>query len=333
MKRAWAVLLVTLVVVLPARLYAVFNLVDLKTGFYSDGGKFVGIAAAAAALGIVLVMVFGRKSTSKYQRAPLRSASAAVFAALSGIFIAGESLVNLVGPDGLTVMNGILTVLGVCAAASILTAAYDFAAGETVLRQHPLVALLVPVWGCLCLVSLFFSYGSTVKLFENIYHTFTVALLLLFLFSQTKLLSGVDEEHGGKMIFAYGFAAVIAALTDAVPNLALHFAGRETLGDFPTGLHLANVFLAAYILVYLAAEGSRRTSVPMVAIAPDIAGSSSPARAENQPPVNTDGEDSAKSVADPLPMYLEFLQKAYQSENKFVEKGEHEISTAEGIKS
>lgn len=333
MKRAWAVLLVTLVVVLPARLYAAFNLVDAKTGFYTDGGRFVEAVAAVTAVGVIVVMVFGRKNAMQGQRTPLRSASVAVFAALSGVFIVGESLATLVSPGGLTVMNGIITALGVCAAASFLAAAYDFAAGETILRQHPLVALLAPVWGCLCLISLFISYGGTMNRFENVYHTFTVAFLLLFLFSQAKLLSGVDEENGGKMIFAYGFAAVIVALTDAVPNLGLLFAGRDTLGFFPTGLFLTNALLVVYILVYLAAEGRRRVSAPMVSIAPNIEGSNTPAAEENQPPVKPDAEDPEKSATDPMPMVLDFLQKAYPVEDKFVEKGKHQPIAAESIKS
>lgn len=319
MKRAWTVLIVTLLVVIPVRLYSVFNLVDLKTGFYTDGGKSVGITTAVAVLGVVLVMAFGVKNAPVRPHAPLRNAAAAVFAALSGVFIAGESLVNLAGPGGPSVINGIIALFGVCAAASFLTAAYDFAAGETILSQHPLVALLAPVWGCLCLISLFITYAASVNRFDNIYHTFTVVLLLLFLFSQTKLLSGMDEKGGGRMIFAYGFAAVIAALTDAVPNLALYFADQKTLGIFPTGLYLTNIFLSVYILTYLTAESRRRTSAPMVSIAPDFNANSSPAGKEDQPPEKTGDVRPEKEKTNPEPNVIKFLQKAYRSEDKFVE--------------
>ncbi len=328
MKRAWAVLLATLVVVLPARLYAAFRLVDDKTGFYSDGNRLAAAAAAVALLGIVLVMAFGRRKEPKYQRPPLRSVSAAVFAALSGIFIAGESLVGLIGGDGFVAMNILLALLGVCAAAAMLTAAYGFASGEAVLRRHPLVALFAPLWGCLCMISLFISYGAPVNRFDNVYHTFTVALLLLFLFSQAKLLSGVDEDGGAKMVFSYGFAAAVAALTDSVPNLALLFAGRKTLGTFPVGLYLSNLFLAVYILVFLAAEGRRRTPLPMVAITPEFAGGDEPANAEKP----KDG-GAAEAASDPFPLYLEFLQKNYRGENKFVENAKHEMSSSASVKS
>jgi hypothetical protein len=333
MKRAWAALLVTLVVVLPARLYAVFNLVDSKTGFYADGGKFIGVTALVTAAGMAAVIFFGTRGVPARTHAPLRSAAAAVFAALSGVFIAGESLVSLAGSGGPTVMVGVLALLGVCAAASFLMAAYDFASGETVLRQHPMVALLSPLWGCLCLISLFVDYAAVVNRFENVYHTFTVAFLLLFLFSQTKLLSGVDEERGGRFVFSYGFAAVIMALTDAVPNLALLFAGRNTLGSFPTGLYATNLFLSVYILVYLAALGRRKTVAPMVSITPDTAGSGRSAGAGDQPQTSAGGDRPAQSACDPEPKVLDFLKKAYRSEDKFVEKGDHSPEAAESLKS
>ena len=319
MKRAWIALLITFAAVLPARFYIAFNLVDQKNGFYTDGGTLAGIAAAAALLGAVLASAFGRRKTQPLSREPLRSVSAALLAALSGVFVAGESIVGLADAGGPTLLNGILAVLGVCAAVSLMAAAYDFASGSSVLRQRPLVALFVPIWGCLRLVSLFVSYAAVVDRFEDIYHTFTVVMLLLFLFSQTKFLTGVDAERGGKMMFLYGFPAVVAALTDALPNIALLFAGRKTLGTFPTGLFLVNAVLGVYAAVYLAAEGKRRTAVPMVAISPDFTEDGEPDGAEQ--PLERRGEKGAGKTlhGDPEPQWLDFLQKAYHAEDRFVE--------------
>lgn len=321
MKRAWIALLITFAAVLPARFYIAFNLVDQKNGFYTDGGTLAGVAAAAALLGAVLASAFGRRKTQPLSREPLRSVSAALLAALSGVFVAGESIVGLADAGGPTLLNGILAVLGVCAAVSLMAAAYDFASGSSVLRQRPLVALFVPIWGCLRLVSLFVSYAAVVDRFEDIYHTFTVVLLLLFLFSQTKFLTGVDAERGGKMMFLYGFPAIVAALTDALPNIALLFAGRKTLGTFPTGLFLVNAVLGVYAAVYLAAEGKRRTAVPMVAISPDFTEDGEPDGAE-QPLEHRGGKEAARTLhGDPEPQWLDFLQKAYHAKDRFVETG------------
>lgn len=320
MKRAWTALLITLAAVLPARFYAAFRLVDPKTGFYSDGGRLVGAAAVVALAGAVLAAAFGRRKAQPHTREPLRSIPAAVFAALSGAFVAGQAIVSLADAGGPTLLNGVLALFGVCAAASFLIAAYDFASGSTVLRQHPLVALLVPLWGCLRLVSLFVSYAAVVDRFENVYHTFTVILLLLFLFSQAKFLTGVDEDRGGRMIFLYGFPAIVAALTDALPNLALLFAGRKTLGAFPEGMFFANAVLAVYLIVYLAAEGKRRVAMPMVAIGPDFDEDSGES---DERPAETNHREESRSLSpeNPEPKYLEFLGKAYCGGCKFVEHG------------
>ena len=345
MKRAWAALFVTLAIVLPARLYAAFALVDPKTGFYTDGGRFAAVCAAAAVLGMVLAALFSRGHFAGGRCAPLRSVPVAGFAALAAAFVVGQSLVNMAASNGLNVMNGVLALSGVCAAAALLMAAYDFGSGETVLRQHPLAALLVPAWGCLCMVSLFVSFGASVNRFENVYHTCTAALLLLFLFSQAKLLAGVEEKEAGGVVFGYGFAAVIAALTDAVPNLALLFTGglpdgsqsfpalltSGGAGSFPPGMYFVDLALAVYVLAWLAAESRRRTAAPMVPIAPGLSGS------RQEPDAAACGEAPKTAApaggADPMKQYLDFLQKVYPSEHKFVEKGKPELVTAESAKS
>lgn len=348
MKRAWAALLVTLIVVLPARLYVTLSLVDPNTGFYTDGGKAAGIVSAVLAAGVIAVLVLGYRKSPGKAAAPLHSIAAAVFAALSGVFIAGQSLsaMAMQKQSEFTAMDNIFYIAGVIAAVSFFVAAYDFAAGETVLHRMPVLALLSSIWGCLCLITLFVNYAATVNRLENVYHTFTVAFMLLFLFSQAKLLSGIDEAKGSKMVFSYGFAAVIFALADAVPNIARYFTGKSLLGLFSIGLHMANIILAVYVLVYLSALQHVKTEAVMVSVAPSVGGNDETpengdvlvpeqkhdeAGTELQKCENT-AEKRALS-ADSAEKYLEFLKNAYQSEDKFVENRENNVPIAKSIKS
>lgn len=348
MKRAWAALLVTLVLVIPARLFVTLTLVDPKTGFYTDGGKMAAIIAVVTAAGMITVIAMGHRKTAAKALAPLHSAAAGVLAALTGVFIAGQSLVEMAATheSDYTVMDNIFAVAGLFAAVSFLIAAYDFAAGETVLHRHPLLALLSSVWGCLGLITLFVNYAATVNRFENVYHTCTVAFLLLFLFSQAKLLSGIDQEKGGKLIYSYGFAAVILALSDAVPNLVRYFSGKSTLGMFPIGLHMANVVLAVYILIYLSTLRHQKTDAVILSVAPSVGGSEEnlengtdsawddgktestvlPEKSQNQPLKEGLSSDSVS-------ICLEFLKNAYQSEDKFVENRENAVSVGKTVKS
>lgn len=330
MKRAWAALLITLAAVLPVRIYSVFTLVDPKTGFYTDDGRMAAAAATLAVCGAAATAFLGRRKAQPQSKEPAQSVPAAAFAALSGVFLAGQSIVSLGEKGGLSLMNVLLTLSGVCAAVAFLMAAYDFACGSSVLRRHPLAALLVPIWGCFRMISLFINYVAAVNRFENIYHTFTAVLLLLFLFSQTKLLAGVDAARGAKRIFLYGFPAVVAVLTDCIPNLALLFAGRSTLGGFSAGFYFVDSILAVYAAAYLAAEGKRRTSVPMVAITPDFS-EDDISDQDREPTGQTKEQKPKNSSAEPE--YIDYLQKVYHAEHKFVEKREHMPDFSATIKS
>lgn len=328
MKRAWAALFITVAVVLSIRIYSVFSWVDQSTGFYKDNGRLAVTGAAVAVLGAAVTAFLGRRKDQPQLKEAVQSVSAAVFAALAGVFLAGQSIVSL--GEGFSPMNVLLAVSGVGAAVALLMAAYDFGCGSTVLRRHPLAALLVPVWGCFRLISLFIAYVATVNRFENIYHTFTTVLLLLFLFSQTKLLAGVDAARGAKRVFLYGFPAVIAALTDSIPNIALLFAGRGTLGGISAGVYFVELLLAVYGIAYLFAEAKRRTSVPMVAITPDFSEDDLPSQDRESA---EEAEKQNVENASEEPEYLDFLQKVYHSEHKIVEKREPVPNASAMIKS
>lgn len=348
MKRTWCVWAVVLLVVLPLRIYSVFFLVDPQTGFYTDGGKMAGIAATVAAVGILALLVLGRKESAKHPYAAFHSPAAAAFAVLAGLFAAGAPFMtfaqNLLSSGKPDAMEAVLALTGVLAAVAFFAAAYDFGTGAGFLRKHPLVALFPTIWGCLFFISLFVSYASTVNRFDNIYHTFTVIFLLLFLFSQAKLLSGMDE-NAVRLTVPFGFAASVMALTDAVPNLALSFFGRKMLGSFEAGVQGTNLVLAAYILTCLAVLCRRREAASVVRIAPAVGDEdsvsaeggeteqpkpqkSSPAaaaaateKAAVQPEISGSAEEPFERPAeDSDAEYLSFLQNAYQGHEEFREK-------------
>lgn len=348
MKRTWCVWAVVLLVVLPLRLYSVFFLVDPQTGFYTDGGKMAGIAAAAAAVGILALLVLGRKEAAKYPYAALRSSAAAAIAVLAGLFAAGAPFMtfaqNLLSNGKPDTMDAVLALTGVLAAVAFFAAAYDFGTGAGFLRKHPLIALFPTIWGCLFFISLFITYASTVNRFDNIYHTFTVIFLLLFLFSQAKLLSGMDE-NAVRLAVPFGFSASVMALTDAVPNLALFFSGKKMLGSFEVGVQGTNLVIAAYILTCLAVMCRRSEASSIVKMAPaeededsisaeggeteqpkpqessSTAAAAAAEKAAVQPEVSASAEEPLeRSAENPDAEYLSFLQDVYQGQEEFREK-------------
>lgn len=324
MKRAWIAFWVTAAVLVPARVWAMFRFADPSSGFYTDGGRAAGVLSLFLALGVAaaVFLSFRGPAPALAPGAPMRSVPSAVSAALAGVALAAQSVASLAVPSaGEDVPERIFAAFGILAAAAFLAAAYGFAAGAETLRRAPLLALLPSVWGCFCLVMLFIRYAATVNRLENLYHTCTVVLLLLFLFSQAKLLTGIHGEKSGRQVFGYGFAAAATVLATAVPNLALYFSGREMPGAFPVGLHLLNLFLAAYILCFLAAAG-KETNV----LTPAEADAPAPGPREEAPREEKTEQDVLKECAD-------FLNGRCGWSEKFVKIGETAPNPAKNEKS
>ncbi len=330
MKRVWIALAAVLAVVLPARLYTVLALADARTGLYDSAGGGIAIAVAvASALGVLLIMGLSARVKGRAPCTDLRSAGAALFAALTGLFAAGQSLASMaVSPEnGGRGMEIVLSLFGLLAAAAFLAAAYGFASGSDFLRRHPLIGLLPSVWGCLGLVFMFVNYAAIVDRMENVYNTFTVALLLLFLFSQAKFMAGMETRRSAGRMMLFGPPAAALALLTAVPACVRSFSGKAALGEFPVGFHLLNVVMSVYILVYLAAAFRGSPEVQPASREEEAGGA--PEAEETR---TTGGEGSGKEDSDLLGTCSEFLKNSYHASEKFVEIGESETPAAKNGK-
>ena len=107
---------------------------------------------------------------------PLRSIPTAVLSGLTGALLLVNSVSNIfiysvqingTAPSGESttpagVIGLAMAIVGILAAFAIFLAAYGFATGTNPVGEHPLVALLPAVWGCICLVLLFISYTGQV---------------------------------------------------------------------------------------------------------------------------------------------------------------------------
>lgn len=258
MKKAWIAFAVTLAVILPARIYCMTALLDPATGFYKDGGTLVEIVSGALVVGALasVLLVPGKWLRTIWDGRPVRNLPAAVTGVLAGLFLLLQSLVGFSGASGddNQVLYYIVCVLGIPAGAVILAAGYGFATGKNVLGRHPLVALLPSVWGCIMLIYLFITFAAMVNLVENAYTTFTVVLLLLFLFVQAKLLTGVESEKSASQIYVVGFPAALVALATSVPGCVMDFSGRTVVRTLPAGQQIVCFMLSLYVLACLAAH-------------------------------------------------------------------------------
>ncbi len=252
-KSVWIVLAAALLIAVPARLYQMFFLMDKETGFYTDSGLTTGIVSVVLLVGTVLLIVLGRMdkdAPETYQ--PIRSRSTAVIGVLTGLGLILEGLVSAVsGGEENSVMLLILSLAGMVTGVVLILTAYDFSTGSNRFTKYPLLALVPPIWGCTALVTLFISYVAVANVTENIFNTFTVAFLLLFLFAQAKMIAGVEEKKSGQMVSIFGLPAILFCLVTGIPGTTGALAGLREVGFFPVGLHFVDVLMAFYLIAFL----------------------------------------------------------------------------------
>ena len=310
MKRAWIAFAATLALVLPIRILSMLRYLNPQTGFYSDGGRMAGVASILLVAGACVAVFFAMRSAeAELGTEPFKNLPAAVLGALAGIFVLVQSVVGIATGflgEG-QIFYHVFCYSGILAGAVLLMTAYDFAAGMRTVGSRPLLALIPSLWGCFFLVVLFITYSAIVNLVEDVYHTFTVVFLLLFLFVQAKLLTGIESSKTGKMIYAVGLPASLLALATGVPSCVQYFSAGETAGFVSVGLHMANIMLALYIVAFL-------SSLPH-ALRPVAAEPSAPvSRSDGPEPSESDPKRGENSIA----VYVGFLKTACSSGEKFV---------------
>lgn len=314
-KSAWIVLAITLLIVLPTRIYQVLFLVEPGTGFYTDGNTTTLIISACLIAGILLMAAFAFADKEKRSYRPIHSLPTAVIGALTGLGLIFQNLISLLGTqeqeNRLSVI--LVGVFGILAGAVFILTAYNFAMGQNTFEKHPLLSLIPSLWGCVSLVTRFITYISVVNVSENIYDTFTVIFSLLFLFAQAKMLAGIETEKSVKQIYTFGIPAILMTLVTGVPSAVVLFSGEAHTGSFPAGLQLVNILMALYILAFLSAVWR-------------LPAAEQAQQEENQSGNSPDGTYISEKIAlfedsdSGERQCIEFLRGAYSSEEKFAQR-------------
>ena len=318
-KNAWIVFTVALLITLPTRIYQVLFLVDQDTGFYTDGIRTTAfVSAGLAAGGLLLIAMCFMDKSEKPRYSPIRSIPAAVVCALAGLGLILQYAAGLftAAASQNLIPAIILALIGIGAGAVFILTAYHFATGSNTFQEHPLLALIPSVWGCASLVSLFITYVAVVNVSENIYDTFTVIFLLLFLFAQAKMFARIDDEKSGKLIYMFGFPAALLSLVTGIPGTVMVLGNISHTSTFPAGLYPVNVLLALYVILFMVHYSHLKADKP------EAADESLDTEPKVEAAVIEDSEDMAGEQPAGAPKQescLEFLGKAYNSREQFFE--------------
>lgn len=325
-KSAWFVFAAALLTALPLRLYQVLFLIDPDTGFFRDGSRSSGLITLVLAGGIVLIFLLcmGSRGEAAGPYRPVRSVFAAVSGALAGLTFLLGSVLDLAGfgAEQNHFMYMLLSLAGILTGIVFLLSAYDFAAGRNRFARRPLLALIPSVWGCFCLISLFVAYVAVVNVSENVCETFSAIFLLLFLFWQAKLLSGVENEKSGNRVFLFGLPAVMLLLVTGVPGVVSVLSGVSHAQTAPRSLYFIDTALAVYLFAFLTALYRAQSGNGQILSAPPVP-MERPAGPEN-------GERKEENGVSEC---LSFLARAYRSEERFLERAPSPFLPGTGGKS
>ena len=168
---------------------------------------------------IIMIMTASCKNTSEFQFR--RNIFSGVFAVAAAAAMAADSGANLLiyVVDHGTLRYLILSICGVLGMIAFLVAAVSHFTGRNTFRKAPVLALLLPLWVCVRAVVLtFIEYTNVTTISSNMLSVLSVLGMLMFLFSLSKLFTGIETPKTGKRTVMLGFLMVLFTLVACVPQ-------------------------------------------------------------------------------------------------------------------
>ena len=220
-KSLWIPFALFLLVAVPLRVYQVVYLIDPATGFFESGESLYQIFLGILALFVLIIMIMTAscKNTSEFQFR--RNIFSGVFALAAAAAMAADSGANLLiyVVDHGTLRYLILSICGVLGMIAFLVAAVSHFTGRNTFRKAPVLALLLPLWVCVrAVVMTFIEYTNVTTISSNMLSVLSVLGMLMFLFSLSKLFTGIETPKTGKRTVMLGFLMVLFTLVACVPQ-------------------------------------------------------------------------------------------------------------------
>lgn len=252
-------------------LAAVFRCIQMlfffndETGFFTDSGVFTylscGVILIAGAVSMVMCRV-DRRTCGILQRG--RSWGSGITALLASLFLlycAGILLLDAYNyvHYGVTyciepshVMAHVpLAVLSVLFGIAALIVAVCWLRGGKLPGSIGAVWALGSVWGLYYMVLTFMTYSAAATTQENLFTVGGGALMLMFLLSEGKLLTGTGGRKASRSVFIFGLPAVMFWLTYVSSNTVLIILGRGYATEMPYMVQLVMLALALHAAALL----------------------------------------------------------------------------------
>jgi|GEM_PF-3868884 len=220
-KTGWFFFFLSMVTLLPYRVYQRLFLLEINRGFPKVGDHTLEIILGLLLLFTVLFVwscSSDKRTPSAYK--PKFNFFAGLFALLLAASVVIESVYMFIGQNADNVLNTskiILGVTGLIATIFILILAIDAFRGGNTFEAHPYLALVLPLWGLVRLTVNFMQFNTETGQ-ENMFDSFALIGCLLFLYSQARLLIGMERKRTMKSTFSFGFLSILTGFMCILPR-------------------------------------------------------------------------------------------------------------------
>lgn len=253
-KHMWIAFAVFLIAIVGFRTYQVMYLIDPITGFLpiKDITIYILVGAMIAYI-IVLLLISNFIKQKDLDYSPQKNT-------LSGIFSLAASVLLFVDLfdkiwdyvlDYGDSSNLILLIFSFLGALNFLLLAISSFSAENVFDKVPVLSTGACLWSCSRVVDLtFLKHNNILGISYNMLNIVGVLTLIVFLFTQAKLMSGVVTKDTSKRCVMLGLLTVVFMSTYLFPNLIFKVNAGKSLSFNNMMVDITDIFIVLYITVF-----------------------------------------------------------------------------------
>ncbi len=241
---------VSILLILPLRIYQYFEILEPETGFYSEKDFSVYLVYALMLIVIVFSIVVSliNKKSLINNNCTFTKSNAAVFIVASLGFLADaadkaisfidiynsyihnfkQSIFQYISKEG-GVIFFLQAMFAMISSLYFLVLAIGVFTGKDNAPSLKLIALAPSLWAAMRLLFRFKSTISFTNVSELFLELFAVVFIMMFFFALAQTFSKVDKGENYWKIFAYGVPAAVFGLACFVPRAVLSVIGHQDL--------------------------------------------------------------------------------------------------------
>ncbi len=233
-------------ILLAARVLQQFYMLDPVTGFYKDDFGYVGNIISVVCLLLIpalALMVWLSRPGEVMPNSKSKALGGAALAAALCLAVSG--ITNIIGATHAG--HYVLAFMSVATAAvMILQSISCFTDG----KFNGGLSIISILYGLARLIITFMGYTGEVTVTDTVFDIATMCLLLLFLYSSGKIMSGVSGSRTSVVYFACGLSSAFFCLDSVLAPALTKLMGPE-FSIHGNHFDLAYVGFAVYIVVML----------------------------------------------------------------------------------